>query len=74
MAAGSLALFFMDSEIQKFTFGRLEPLMALTSLSTGLAESVPFHIFKKIASRVKSDKKTNLIVTNFNSLCVIFRK
>ena len=38
---------FPGSEIQKFTFGRLESLMALTSLSTDLAGCVPFYIFKK---------------------------
>lgn len=63
---------FPGSEIQKFTFGRLESLMALTSLSTDLAGSVPFDIFKKITNREKSDKKTDLIVTKFNSLLYPF--
>ena len=63
---------FPGSEIQKFTFGRLESLMSLTSLSTDLAGSVPFDIFKKITNREKSDKKTDLIVTKFNSLLYPF--
>jgi len=48
-------LFFLGvTQAQKFTFGGLEELMAVTSLSIDMAGNTPFHVPQLKISQVKT--------------------